>query len=67
MTKRSRQKFKYLENKKAFIFFIILKVLSVAKSCHRSESAPFQLLTAFAKRSILIIRQNSEYASEKLV
>ena len=44
MTKKSRQKFKYLENKKSFygeikVFFIIFKELSVAKNCFRRESA----------------------------
>ena len=45
MTKKSRQKHKYLENEKSFLgeiksFFIIFKGLSVAKNCLRPESAP---------------------------
>ena len=45
LTKKSRQKFKYLENKKSFkdekkSFFINFKELSVAKNCLRSENAP---------------------------
>ena len=45
MTKKSRQKLKYLENGKSFqgeikAFFIIFKGLSVAKNCLRPESAP---------------------------
>ena len=45
MTKKSRQKLKYLENGKSFqvekkAFFIIFKELSVAKNCFRPESAP---------------------------
>ena len=44
MTKRSRQKLKYLENKKGFwreikAFFVIFKGLSTAKYCFRPESA----------------------------
>ena len=43
MTKKSRQKFKYLENEKSFkvkqkAFFINFKWLSVAKNCLRPES-----------------------------
>ena len=45
MTNRSRQKLKYVENEKSFwgkvkAFFIIFKVLSSAKNCLRTESAP---------------------------
>ena len=45
MTKKSRQKYKYFENKKSFYveykpFFIIFNKLSVAKNCLRPESAP---------------------------
>ena len=45
MTKKSRQKIKYLENKKSFLgekkaFFIIFKGLLVAKNCLRPEGAP---------------------------
>ena len=46
MTKKSRQKYKYLENEKSFSgeikkpFFIIFKGLSVAKNCPRHGSAP---------------------------
>ena len=47
MTKNSRQKFNYHENKgeRAFkvkqkAFFIIFKVLSIAKNCLRPENAP---------------------------
>ena len=48
MTKKSRQKHKYLENEKSFLgeiksFFIIFKGLSVAKNCLRPESAPIIL------------------------
>ena len=43
MTKNSRQKFKYLENERAFkvkqkAFSIIFKGLSVIKNCLRPES-----------------------------
>ena len=45
MTKKSRQKSKYLENEKSFwgeikSIFIIFKGLSVAKNCFRPKSAP---------------------------
>ena len=45
MTKKSKQKFKYLENEKSFwgeiknIFFVF-KGISVVKNCLRPESAP---------------------------
>ena len=44
MTKKSRQKFKYLEKEKSFYreikaFFIIFKLFSVAQNCLRPESA----------------------------
>ena len=47
MTKKLRQKFKYIENKKSFwgeikAFFIIFKELSIAKNCLRPESAPLK-------------------------
>ena len=47
MTKKSRQKLKYLENGKSFLgeikkaFFIIFNGFSVAKNYLRPESAPF--------------------------
>ena len=50
MTKKPRQKCKYLENKKSFEneikvkFFISFQGLSVAKNCHRPESAPLNTL-----------------------
>ena len=45
MTKKTRQKFKYLENERAFdvklkAFFIIFKGFSATKNCLRPESAP---------------------------
>ena len=46
MTKKSRQKLKYLEKEKSFngeikkTFFILFKGLSVAKNCFRPENAP---------------------------
>ena len=45
MTKKLREKFKYLENKKSFYkkqqtFLIIFKGFSVAKYCLRPESVP---------------------------
>ena len=45
MTKKSKQKFEYLENKNRFqvekkAFFIVFEGLSVSKSCLRHESAP---------------------------
>ena len=47
MTKKSRQKFKYLENEKSFkvkqkAFFIIFQGFSIAKNCLRLESAPLK-------------------------
>ena len=47
MTEKSRQKFKYLENKKSFkeeikSIFIVFKRFSVAKNCLRPESAPLK-------------------------
>ena len=44
MTKKSRQKLKYLENEKSFWgdtkrIFVIFKELSVVKNCLRPESA----------------------------
>ena len=47
MTKKSKQKFKYLEDEKSFqgkmkSIFIFFKGLSVAKDCHRPESAPLK-------------------------
>ena len=51
MTEKSRQKFKYLENKKSFqgeiksTFLIIFKGLSVGKSCLRPESAPLMVFS----------------------
>ena len=47
MTKRSRQKLKYIEDQKSFCgeiksIFIIFKGLSVAKNCLRRESAPLK-------------------------
>ena len=48
MTKKSRQKLKYLRTKRAFYvkqksFFIIFKGLSFAKNCLRPESAPLRI------------------------
>ena len=48
MTKKSRQKLKYLENEKSFwdeikTFLIIFKGLSDAKNCLRPESSPLML------------------------
>ena len=48
MTKKSRQKLKYLENEKSIgmkqkAFFINFKGLSVAKNCLRPESAPLSM------------------------
>ena len=45
MGKKSRQKFKYLENEKSFqdeikTFFFNFEGLSVAKNCLRPETAP---------------------------
>ena len=50
MTKRSRQKLKYLKNEWAFDvkqkgFFIIFKELSAAKNCLRPESVPWNKLS----------------------
>ena len=47
LTKKSKQKLKYLENEKTFwreykAFFIIFKGLSAAKYCLRPESVPFR-------------------------
>ena len=47
MTKKSRQKFKYLENAESFLveiksFSIIFTGLSVEKNCPRSDSAPLK-------------------------
>ena len=48
MTKKSRQKLKYIENKKSFLmwnkktFFIIFKGLLVAKNFLKPESAPLK-------------------------
>ena len=49
MTKKTRQKLKYLKNEKSFrdekkAFFIIFKELSVAKNCLRPESVPLNNL-----------------------
>ena len=49
MTKKSRQKCKYLEKKKSFwakikAFFIICKGLSIAKNCLWPESVPLGLI-----------------------
>ena len=49
MTKKSRQKFKYLENKKTFLdeiksIFLQFQRLSVAKNCLRPETAPITIL-----------------------
>ena len=43
MTKKARQKIKYLENMKEKAFFIIFKGLSIAKNCLRRESAPLRI------------------------
>ena len=50
MTKTSRQKFKYLENKKMKWkeFLIVFKGLSVAKNCLRPESASSKSQVAFS-------------------
>ena len=52
MTKKLRQKLKYLENENSIwgeikAFFIILKGLSVAKNCLRPESAPLTFIRSF--------------------
>ena len=49
MTNKSRQKLKYLENKKSFLgeiksIFIIFKGVSVAKNRLRLESAPLNAI-----------------------
>ena len=49
MTKKSKVKLKYLENKKSFLrsnkkaFFIIFNGLSVVKNCVIPESAPLKM------------------------
>ena len=58
MTKKSRQKLKFLENEKSFwgeikAFFIIFKRLSVAKNCLRAESAPIRNIINSVSFSIL--------------
>ena len=51
MTKKSRQKFKYLENEKSFygevksMFLIIFEGLSVAKNSLKPESVPLNVPT----------------------
>ena len=48
MTRKLRQKFKYLKNKKSFqceikkTFFINFKGISIPKNCLRRESAPLK-------------------------
>ena len=42
MTKKSRQKFKYLQSKKCEIKRIIFERLSVARNCLRPESVPLK-------------------------
>ena len=68
MTKKSRQKLKYLEYERALevkykAFFIIFKGLSVDKSCLRTESAP---LTIFSKGSIVNVQLDFKCASADL-
>ena len=52
MTKKSRQKFKYIENEKSFwggikAFSVILKRLWIAKNCLRPGSAPLNHLLVY--------------------
>ena len=54
MTKKSRQKLKYLENGKSFR--VEIKMLSVAKNCLSHESAPLNT-TKSAKGEIFMTKK----------
>ena len=59
MTKKSRQKFKHLENENSFegeIKSVFIKGLSVAQNCLRPESAPLTLTRLSAINSSYLIR-----------
>ena len=58
MTKKSRQKLKYLENEKSFLgeiksIFIIFKGLSAAKNCLRPDSVPLMVKMCFTRKSFI--------------
>ena len=64
MTKKSKQKFKYLENeksiwseKKSIFKKSVFSELSVAKNCFRPESAPLRELQNYNCKSLLYPRQ----------
>ena len=65
MTKNSRQKFKYLENKKSFqggikSILINFKSLSVAKNCPRPESA--SLITTVITNTETLRQKKSRFS-----
>ena len=68
MTKKSRQKFKYLGNKKSLYsetrFFISFKGLSIANNCLRPYSAPLRISSVNASISADKIRKILEQSGK---